>query len=87
MGLSGACGGTKYMPAAHLHCLLAGGEHHRGKEIAVEEREKIEAWIQKMYWLTQLPEDDYKKLRRIAMEGRNSFGDKFEELHRKYGKK
>ena len=53
----------------------------------MEEREKIEAWLQKMYWISQLPEDDYKKLRRIAMEGRNSFGDKFEELRRKYGKK
>ena len=51
------------------------------------EKEKIEAWIQKMYWISQLPEDDYKKLRRNAAEGSRSFESKFEELRRKYGKK
>lgn len=53
----------------------------------MEEKEKIETWLQKMHWLTQLPEDEYKKLRRNAAEGRESFESKFGELRRKYGKK
>lgn len=52
----------------------------------MEEREKIEAWLQKMYWISQLPEDDYKKLRRNAAEGSRSFEVKFEELRRKTAK-
>lgn len=53
----------------------------------MDERKKIEDWIQKMYWISQLPEDDYKRLRRNAAEGRESFENKFAELRRKYGKK
>ena len=52
----------------------------------MDERKKIEDWIQKMYWISQLPEDDYKRLRRNAAEGRESFESKFGELRRKYGK-
>ena len=48
---------------------------------------KVMQWAKKMYWISQLPEEDYKKLRRNAAEGSRSFENKFEELRRKYGKK
>lgn len=49
---------------------------------------KIRQWVKKMYWLTQLPEDVYKKLKQTAMRGgEKQFVKSLERSRKKYGKK
>lgn len=53
----------------------------------MEEREKIEAWLQKMYWISQLPIDVFNKLKQSAIRGGEEFEKSLDYCYQKYGKK